>query len=225
MEGPLKAWPPVAVLHLKFRTTRRVTDTDRAKFIRIYEESFPREERDETDALLSSIASGERLCDLVYAGGVLVGLSVLFRLSARNVEFLEYFAVDSGYRNQGIGSRFLGRIAERLRSQQQSTPGVVFEVERPDHAVDGDRRLRQRRIDFYTRNGAVLVDCALEYEAPNLAGEGTLPYLLMWMPLGSGVKRLEGKLLRACVEAILTESYGLRREDRLVAEVVGKLSC
>ena len=210
---------------LEFRTAGRLAGDDRAQFIHIYEESFPREQRDEPDPLLSSIASGRRRCELVYGDGMLVGLAVLFRLSARKVQFLEYFAIASGNRDQGIGSRFLGHVLECLRSTEDPTPGVVFEVEVPAQAAGGERHLRERRIQFYTRNGAVLVDCAPSYEAPNLAGDGTIPFLLMWIPLGSEVRSLEGLFLRDCVTGILTESYKLHPEHPLVDEVVARLRC
>jgi GNAT superfamily N-acetyltransferase len=210
---------------LDFRTAGSIDGIDRTRFIRIYEESFPRDERDESDALLESIASGDRTCHIVYADGDLVGLAVLYTLSADHVPFLEYLAVDSGHRSRGIGSRFLRHITDRLRSAEQRTPGVVFEVETPEHAASDDRLLRQRRIEFYTRNGAVLVDCARAYEAPNLAGDGTVPYLLMWLPLNPDIRELKGDMLRACVEAILTESYGLSPDDRLVTGVLARLAC
>lgn len=215
----------MVVNEVKFQTARRLTDGDRAKFIRIYEESFPREERDEADSLLSSIASGDRRCDLAYASGELVALSVLIQLSVRDVQFLEYFAVDSRYRSQGIGSRFLIHLIDELRSSTPRTPGVAFEVEPPHHAVGEERRLRQRRVDFYARNGAVLVECAPEYRAPNLANEGSVAYLLMWLPVGSTIPRLEGSLLRECVTAVLTESYALGLEDPFVTKVVAQLRC
>jgi GNAT superfamily N-acetyltransferase len=213
------------MFQLDFQTAAIIDGTDRVRFIGIYGESFPREERDEPHRLLGSIASGKRHCDLVYVGGELVGFAVVLGLSAHNIQFLEYFAVDSRHRNRGIGTRFLKHLTDRLRLQKQSIPGVVFEVERPDPAAAEAHRLRQRRIDFYTRNGAVLVECALAYKAPNLAGEGTIPYLLMWLPLDPAVNRLDGKLLQECVVAVLTESYGLNAGDTVVTDAVAKLTC
>lgn len=210
---------------LEFRTAASIEGNDRARFIRIYEESFPREERDESESLLESISSGARTCHIAYAGGDLVGIAVLFTLSAGDIQFLEYLAVDSGHRNRGIGSRFLGHITSRLRSAEPLTPGVVFEVQTPEKAAGDDRLLRRRRIEFYTRNGAILVDCARDYEAPNLSGEGTVPYLLMWLPLRTDIKELKGDMLRACVEAILTESYELTSDDGLVTGVLARLTC
>ena len=213
------------MLDLEFRTTRFLGKDEQARFIDIYENSFPPEQRDDSEGLLRSIVSGKRICEVVYGAGELLGLAVLFRLSIRDIWFLEYFAVRSDYRGKGIGSQFLANLIERVRIQEPSTPGMVFEVEAPDGVIDDEQRSRERRIEFYERNGAALIDCAFGYEAPNLAGEGSVRYHLMWMPTGVEVKRLQGQLLRGCVKAILTESYGLEAEDRLVVEVLERLIC
>ncbi len=210
---------------LEFRTDKTLSEADQANFIRIYEDSFPRSERDDTGTLLSSIAAGDRDCHIVSLNGDLVGFAVLITLSKVQMPFLEYFAVDSTWRNQGIGSRFLAQVTEELRSGQTPPDGIVFEVEPPNHAVCEEQRVRQRRIGFYQRNGAVVVDCATTYRAPNLEQEGTVPYWLMWLPLRPKVGRLDGDLLRRTVAAILTESYELAGDDPLVHAVVTELTC
>lgn len=209
----------------RYRTVETLTGSDRSSFIRIYEESFPRKERDNTQAVLASIESGSRFCMVAHRNHQLIGLAILLALVDLDIQFLEYFAVDSRLRNLGIGSQFLGHLGTELRSAPSPASGVTFEVDQPDLVEGEERRLRQRRIEFYERNGAVLVECAPSYRAPNLEHEGTLPSSLMWLPLDPHIRRLGGDLLKKCVLAILTQSYQLRSDDPLVHEVISELIC
>ena len=208
-----------------YRTVETLTGSDRSSFIRIYEESFPRSERDDTQALLASIEAGRRFCMVAHRNHELIGLAVLLALAEPGIQFLEYFAVDNHLRSLGIGTQFLGQLGTELRSAPSPASGIVFEVDQPDLAKSEERRLRERRIEFYQRSGAVLVECAPTYRAPNLEHEGTLPSSLMWLPLDPHIRRLGGDLLKKCVLAILTQSYGLRSDDPLVHEVISELIC
>ena len=57
------------------------------------------------------------------------------------LSFIEHFAVDSKYRNTGLGSRMLCEIREHL------TGRICLEVELPENDM------AKRRIEFYQRNG------------------------------------------------------------------------
>jgi acetyltransferase (GNAT) family protein len=208
-----------------YRAVQSLTGSDRSSFARIYEESFPRSERDDTQALLASIEAGSRFCMVAHRNHELIGLAVLLPLAELDIQFLEYFAIDSRLRSLGIGAQFLGHLGTELRSTPSPALGIVFEVDQPEHADGAERRLRQRRIEFYMRNSAVLVECAPAYKAPNLEHEGTLPSSLMWLPLNPHIPRLGGDLLKKCVLAILTQSYELRSDDPLVHDVISELIC
>lgn len=211
-------------------TVERETRLDRAaeaRFAAIYEDSFPPEERDDTGDLVASIHAGERLCFLARRDGDVVGLAVVFRLNAPRVAFLEYLAVAPGERDAGIGSSMFAHLEKNLRAGAGEDVGIVLEVEPPDDADGPERVLRERRIAFYVRHGAVVVDCAPRYRAPSLVrADETIGFMLLWLPLARDAPtRLEGTFLRTCVESILTESYGLRAGDPLVREVVLDLAC
>jgi hypothetical protein len=104
---------------------------------------------------------------------------------------------------------------------------MVLEAELPSEAEGEERTLRERRVAFYMRHGASTVECAPRYRTPNLEREDeTVPFTLLWVPLSDEAPaELIGSHLRRCVEAILTESYGLGVDDPLVREVVDDLAC
>lgn len=64
---------------------------------------------------------------------------------------LDYFAVLSAYRSQGLGGGFIRAIQEKIIMNKQL---LIAEVENPAYARDDEsRELMNRRIGFYRRNG------------------------------------------------------------------------
>jgi GNAT superfamily N-acetyltransferase len=197
-----------------------------ARFAEIYELSFPPEERGDTAALLGGIAVGERLCYVASSDEELIGLAVVFVLDEISVALLEYMAVAPQTRNSGVGSALFTHLRTNLLFDAGAS-GMIFEVEPPEEADGEERTLRERRIGFYLRNGASVVDRAPRYRTPNLAGDDApVPFKLMWVPLADEAPaELAGSFLSRCVETILTESYELSPDDPLVLEVVDDLAC
>lgn len=196
------------------------------QFRAIYEASFPPAERDDPISLLASIASGERTCHLAVDEADVVGFAVALPLKDVPAFFLEYLAVEPTNRNQGIGQLLLHHVRSRLAEHDGKIAGAIFEVERPEDAIVEEQDLRRRRIGFYLRNGAFVVGCADRYRAPRLDDHGTLAFQLMWLPVvGNTSSAPKGELLRRCVSAILTQSYGLDATDPLVRSNLEALSC
>ena len=62
---------------------------------------------------------------------------------------LDYYAVCSGYRDQGIGSVCLRELMHHVDCK-----GVLYEVEDPDSSeTEEERTIREKRIRFYERIG------------------------------------------------------------------------
>jgi ribosomal protein S18 acetylase RimI-like enzyme len=196
------------------------------QFATIYEASFPPEERDDTQSQLAKLYRGGKDCYLAVDGEWLLGLALVSQFTDFPAAYLEYLAVDPSARNAGIGRRILDYLRHDLANGgRPDVKGVIFEVERPEDAKDdAERELRERRIVFYQRAGAVLVDGAKNYHAPSAIDDGMLYYLLMWLPVIPGAQQPAGTRLRACVTAILAEGYGLGADNPLVRELVNGFS-
>lgn len=83
-----------------------------------------------------------------------------------NISFIEHFAVDSKYRNTGLGSRMLCEIKEHLSRR------ICLEVELPDNDM------AKRRIQFYKRNGLYYND--YPYIQPAISkGHNSIPLRIM----------------------------------------------
>ncbi len=186
----------------------------------IYAASFPATLQMDFAELLATVAEGKRWLFTAQRAGRVAGFAVIMPLPGLDVYLLEYLATDERCRSQGVGSALLGEIAACLR-KLGGAAGMVLEVE-----SDEEKRPDQiRRIEFYRRNGAEIVQGALQYRAPNLAGPGTLAMKLMWRPLDSLGQTLCGERLRACITGIYTASYDLAPGDPLIAATLGTLTC
>lgn len=109
----------------------------------LLQEAFPPEERRTPERQLSALSHPDyRLC-LVSDNGKNVGVVGYF-VTPRFVYF-ENFCIDASLRNGGYGSDTLVELV-RLYSNRL----FVLEAELPSDA------LKQRRIDFYLRNGMVV---------------------------------------------------------------------
>ena len=192
----------------------------------IYEESFPPAERVPFANLLASLASPTVCGWAATDADGMIGFAFAMTLEETGVEFLTYLAVAPTRRGRGVGGALLQTVIESLRARGD-TEGLLWEVE-SDDADEGfaaaERAQRQRRIAFYRRHGAEVVPIAAGYQAPNLAGPGTLPMKLMWLSLTTPPERLEGDHLRRCIEAIYRQGYGLPTSHPLVREVSAGLA-
>ncbi len=95
--------------------------------------------------------------------------------------FIEHFAVDSKYRNTGLGSKMLKEINEHL------TGRICLEVELPDNEIS------KRRIAFYQRNGLYYND--YPYIQPAIS-KGRNPIPLRIMTSGGEVTEAEYERIR-----------------------------
>ena len=144
----------------------RLDINDFYKVYSIMEASFPPDEHrpyDEQKELL------DNPCYSIYVAkdnneGEIQGFMAVWQLDS--LGFIEHFAVDSKYRNTGLGSRMLQEIRSYL------TGRICLEVELPDDDIS------KRRINFYHRNGFCYND--YPYIQPAISkGRNPIPLRIM----------------------------------------------
>ncbi len=161
------------------RKIAEVTDPAFPKAISLYESSFVPDERVDSDFVRARLEEGSRfeIVEILQDGGF-IGFAMLEAIEVRTGWLLGeilYFAIDPNLRGRGYGEEVYGLIRERFEeaSAQESLnfAGLLYEVERPELALDeSDRKLRQRRLDFYCRLGGRPLE-GIDYVQPSL-GEG-----------------------------------------------------
>lgn len=109
-----------------------------------------------------------------------------------NFVFLEHFAVNPRYRNQGLGGKALHELAELFQKR------ICLEVELPE------TEMSCRRIQFYQRNNLFLNE--YPYMQPSLAeGKNKIPLLIMT----SGGK-IDESMFREIKDTLYVEVYRIQ---------------
>ncbi len=145
-------------------------DVNYEKALALYEASFPREERRDSDYLEETILRNDqfyaqvilRECDDEFVG-------IFFWWKIGNWRYGEHFAVNEMMRNHGMG-----RIVMESWINEDDTP-IIFEVEHPEEEI------QRRRILFYERLGIKMTPHAY-LQPPYHRGEDFVDLKIMSYP-------------------------------------------
>jgi GNAT superfamily N-acetyltransferase len=197
----------------------RLASKSRDQLRAIYLDSFPPHERAEFTLLVDSIAASERWLFTATRGDDLFGFAIIVPHIASDVHLLEYLAVARQARSAGIGGVLLKHSVDAARANG-SIAGILLEVEHDDDGDADERALRARRIAFYERNGARLIEGVPNYRVPLIGRAGMMRMKLLWLAIDANAQPPRGDKLRECAVGILERSYGVSAEDALVLEVM-----
>ncbi len=202
-------------------TTRLTHHTTKheGQFRAIYLDGFPPEERAEFSSLIESITTGSRWFFAAMSDDDLIGFATIVPYVASDIHLLEYFAVARESRNTGIGSILLNDVLAAIRNSQ-SAVGILLEVETDEEGSADEKQLRKRRIGFYQRHGARVVESVPHYRVPCANGMDTMPMKLMWLPLDGTTDTPGNAKLRECIVGIYVKSYGLREDSPLIEQML-----
>lgn len=115
-------------------------------------QDFPEDERKPLPLLEALIAAGINSFWGCFRDGELVGYYVLASAKDSPLLLLDYLAVVPEKRDTGCGTEILRQLVERLPAGQW----LCIESERPEAVPEGaEREMRERRLRFYRRSGAV----------------------------------------------------------------------
>ena len=130
--------------------TRQLTDFSQIETL--YRErlkrDFPRAELKPLASMRRSWKKNAYECYGLFEEDRILGYAFFVR---RDGDYLfDYLAVAEEHRAEGLGTLFLGQLAECLRGADC----IVLEVVDPDMAADAEERAeRERRMRFYLRSG------------------------------------------------------------------------
>jgi len=196
-----------------------LTDSLAESVERIYVVSFPPEERGPFADLRREIAAGLRRLWVTGTGAqrdAADGFAVTVDLDRDDgAVLLEYLAVDPQLRSSGIGSALLQRLVS------DSGVPIVLEVEDP---ADGDDLDRRRRLDFYRRGGAGVIESAHGYAMPRFGRPGTIGMILLAIPESYAAAH-DPTDVQELVADIWRVSYSRSLKDPELAAMLARLTC
>ncbi len=210
---------------LTFTLPARVNPEDIDPLRAIMFDSFPPSQRGDFDRWLNGIAEGRHWLYLAETHRTPIGFATIHPWITADAHLLEYLAVAREYRGKNYGAALLQHVIRSVGALGKAE-GIILEVESDDDGTAAERELRKRRIGFYERNGAQLVECAPRFRVPNMIPGGE-PLLekLMWIPLHDHAAPSRGAKLRDCVIGIYTLDYGRSADDTLLQEALNELEC
>ncbi len=141
--------------------------------IDLYEQAFPPSTKIATSLVIENIERNIYQLFVGYDTSRVVFMAMLYPMAGSEFVLLAYIATHPDYRGQGIGSTFLRQTLDRLQRDSQY---LLLEVKNPKFG--DDRVLRQRRVNFYRRIGAKVME-GVTFVAPPLSS--SLPAELMLM--------------------------------------------
>ena len=112
---------------------------------------FPGNERRPFFLLKKLHKNGRYVCLVYEEESQIIAYATFIHDESITSVLLDYFAVDERHRSRGVGSKFIPLLCEYWSKKA----GIIAECETPVSANnENDKKLRQRRIDFYLRAGA-----------------------------------------------------------------------
>lgn len=121
---------------------------DREKLFALNDEAFPVEERIPSDKLLGLIESIDSDAWGLYDGDEFVGFALMTTDSETKLCYLGFFAIDSRFRSRGYGTQALHEFHRHYDGYQ-----IILDMELMDDETADNMAQRERRLDFYQRNG------------------------------------------------------------------------
>jgi GNAT superfamily N-acetyltransferase len=167
-------------LEVKHLNDASAPATLRPQLERIYNSSFPPEEREDPQQIFESSQDRDVLVALAPHDQAALGFASVLRIDSE-IALLEYLAVSPNERNTGIGGFLLEAVFANLASTGYRT--VFMELEKPD-SISASHQAG-RRLRFYMRHGCKPVEWVPEYWIPNFRiPDQRISMLLYSKPLG-----------------------------------------
>lgn len=191
---------------IEFKQIQNIDHPDFEVAIALYEQTFPAYERVPVTWIQEAIIAKKAQLWVGYYQEQLALMSILYSLPSQDFILLEYLATVPHLRNIKIGSQFLNYIINFVKNQSKT---LVLEVEHPDFGEH--RELKQRRVGFYQRLGAKILQDIL-YILPALDGTKTTEMILMIIP-NNNLENLKKSVIQQLIREVYTEVYRRHPDD------------
>ncbi len=207
-------YPTKMIYMSKFSEIRDIAHNDFKEAIKIYEESFPSNERQSKDTIKKRIKGNLYRMFIGRSKDKVVFMALLYPLKNTDFVLLDYMVTDEDFRNKGMGTDFIKNILGKI------TPNyLILEVENPNYG--NNKRQRERRINFYKRLGAKEMK-NIRYILPPLSGNIPTEMILMILPNYSEGK-MDGLIVKKLIIQLYKELYNRNENDDLLNSFVNDI--
>jgi GNAT superfamily N-acetyltransferase len=186
----------------------------------IYAASIVAREQKPEGWIAAMVGAPEYRVWVAKVGGFVRGFSIVFQSATESFALLEYMAVASELRNQGLGRElFVRSVAFAATPQGRKLP-VLLEID-SDREASSDRAMRTRREQFYRRLGCLRI-AGLRYLMP-LPGEGSSPEMDLMVYAAQPLSDLGKGELKRWLESIYRDVYHCSPADPRIGQMLADL--
>lgn len=207
-QNPAKSQFPMSTTNpqIEFKQIQHLDHPDFEVAIALYEQTFPSQERIPISWIREAIQSQKTQLWVGYYQQEFALMSILYLLPSSNFILLTYLATVPHLRNIKIGSQFLKYLIDLEKRESKS---LILEVEHPDFGEN--RELKQRRVQFYQRLGAKILQDII-YILPALDGTKTTEMILMLIS-DTNSEKLEKTVVKQLIRELYIEVYHRHSDD------------
>ena len=199
---------------VKFSEIKDINHKDFEEAIKMYEESFPSNERQSIDTIKKRIKENLYQMFIGRLKNEVVFMALLYQLKNTDFVLLDYMATEENFRNKGIGTRFIKNILGKITPKY-----LILEVENPNYG--NNREQRERRVNFYKKLGAKEMK-DVRYILPPLSGNIPTEMILMVLPEYGGGK-MDSSLVKKLIVQMYEELYDRNENDDLLNSFVNDI--
>jgi GNAT superfamily N-acetyltransferase len=197
---------------------KEIEDFDSFEFkqsLDIYKSSFLQNETRPIEKVVQMLKKDENYHLFIYLNdNSVVGISLMYIFRSLSIGFLDYLAITPNYHRRGIGKEFFEFTFEKFRSDVYNGIGLLIEVQKENVLDLEERNLREKRIRFYMRLGAKIMDGVNYILPPIQPSFGSEEMYLMIRPLGE-THYLSKEPVLQYIEAIYSTIYQYQDNDLL----------
>lgn len=158
-----------------FRVEKLTLEQVRSAYPEQIANTFPANELKPLKVIERALQRDEYVCCGAMDGDEALGVAFFVRVGG--LMLVDYLAVKRELRSNGIGGRFLRALID---DTFRDAGTVLLETDEPSAADDpGERRIRERRLAFYLRNGL--------HDTGVLAVVLGVTYRLLTLPVGAPI--------------------------------------
>ena len=201
---------------IEYKELRDTTGELFDQAMQLYLEAFPANERHPLAVIKSRIEAGDSKIYVGTLSGKVACMALMWYFKKINYVLLDYIAVGAEFRSLKIGSVFLEYLVKAGIANGRT---MVFEVEHPafgDNPAD-----RKRRVAFYIKNGAYIIDDFV-YKLPPLDGKVPTEMMLMLYP-AQAIDSYSPADVRSIVVSLYNELYGRDENDPLLLSFINTI--
>lgn len=158
---------------LSFHEILDIKDIHFANAMNIYDEAFPSNEKQPLSLIKKRITESRSRLFVGLLNADVTCMALLWDFKDLEFVLLDYMAVAKEHRNNQFGTGLFNHLTKTINANKKY---MVIEVE--NHLFGDNKDLRKKRINFYIKNGAYVLN-EVPYMLPSL--DGTLPTEMILM--------------------------------------------